>query len=372
MFWQNGGGHGPQLCPGGAERRGTAFKSPVPNVRKRGLRVLAGTLDIWRTNIANTYTAVNIHCVFSTKHREPVMVSDVRERLCPYMGGIARENQMKALGIGGTRDHVHLLLSLHPILAVSKAVQLIKGGSSAFTNEVLDLPQRFAWQEGYGAFRVSVSGIHAALEYFRRQEGHHRRQTFQEEYLAFLAKHGIEYDERYVWGSKLAPESSVPLGPGWDWATTVAGVETPAYSRTSLRDGRRRGGSAQSLGLSGLPPGRFRGPIGAGDNRQDLQALSRAPTKIIRGPSGDCRRWRRRTGRMAGEMPELWVPRRRPQAQTAGRLTRSPLTTSSCFPKSATTVVPSANVVAFTPAAGSSYFISSCSCRCPKRTKHKS
>jgi hypothetical protein len=92
-----------------------------------------------------------------------------------------------------------LLLSLHPTLSICKAIQLVKGGSSAFANETLGLARRFAWQEGYGAFSVSVSGIPDTLEYLNSQEEHHRTKTFQEEYLAFLRKHGIDYDERYVW-----------------------------------------------------------------------------------------------------------------------------------------------------------------------------
>ena len=100
----------------------------------------------------------------------------------------------------GTEDHVHTLLSLPATLAVAKAVQLIKGGSSKWVHDAYVDLRQFAWQEGYGAFSVNVSLIEETIRYIERQAEHHRRKTFQEEYIEFLKRHGIEYDERYVWG----------------------------------------------------------------------------------------------------------------------------------------------------------------------------
>ena len=150
--------------------------------------------------MSNTYTSLNYHIVFSTKKREPWLVPDIRERLWPYLGGIARENGMKALEIGGVADHVHLLLSIPASMALSKAVQLIKGGSSHWMKETFPKVTGFAWQDGYGAFTVSQSQLDAVREYIRNQEEHHRTKSFAEEYRAFLERHQVEFDERFLPG----------------------------------------------------------------------------------------------------------------------------------------------------------------------------
>ena len=123
----------------------------------------------------------------------------LRERLWPFMGGIARQNKMKALEIGGIEDHVHILLSLPSTMPVSKALQLIKGGSSKWVHETFPEHRLFAWQENYGAFSVSVSQLDAVAQYIRNQQEHHRKATFREEFVALLDKHAIPYDERYLW-----------------------------------------------------------------------------------------------------------------------------------------------------------------------------
>ena len=150
--------------------------------------------------MSNTYTSLNYHIVFSTKNREPWLKEDIRERLWPYLGGIARENGMKALEIGGVADHVHLLLSIPASMALSKAVQLIKGGSSHWMKETFPKVTGFAWQDGYGAFTVSQSQLDAVREYIRNQEEHHRTKSFAEEYRAFLERHHVEFDERFLLG----------------------------------------------------------------------------------------------------------------------------------------------------------------------------
>jgi putative transposase len=138
------------------------------------------------------------HCVFSTKERRRLISPELRDRLWPFLGGIARQNQMKAIEIGGVEDHVHILLSL-PAMAISQALQLIKGGSSKWIHESFPEHRLFAWQEEYGAFSVSVSQLDKTIEYIQGQEAHHRKMTFPEEFLALLKKHRIEYDERYLW-----------------------------------------------------------------------------------------------------------------------------------------------------------------------------
>lgn len=146
-----------------------------------------------------SYVSAYYHCVFSTKGRRRLITPRLRERLWPFLGGIARQNKVKAIEIGGVEDHVHLLLSLPSTMAISKAVQLVKGGSSKWVHENFPEHRSFSWHVKYGAFSVSVSLLDTIIEYIRSQEMHHRKMTFQEEFLALLKKHHIEYDERYLW-----------------------------------------------------------------------------------------------------------------------------------------------------------------------------
>lgn len=139
-----------------------------------------------------------MHCTFSTKERFPFINSELESRLWPYVGGIARENRMKALAIGGTADHLHLLLSLPATMSFAKAVQLVKGGASKWVHDTFPEYKKFAWQEGYGAFSVSASQVERTIAYIKNQKEHHRRKSFQEEFLELLDKHGIEYDSRYL------------------------------------------------------------------------------------------------------------------------------------------------------------------------------
>ena len=150
--------------------------------------------------MANTYTSLHYHLIFSTKNREPWIRQDIEQRIWEYMGGIARQNGMKALQVGGADDHVHLVVGIPATLAVSKALQLIKGGSCQWIHDTFPDLALFAWQDGYGAFTVSKSQLPDVIHYVAHQREHHRIRTFQEEYKTFLEKHGIEYDERYVWG----------------------------------------------------------------------------------------------------------------------------------------------------------------------------
>jgi putative transposase len=152
-----------------------------------------------RLNKAMSYVSSYFHCVFSTKERRRCITPRLRERLWPFLGGIARQNKMMAIEVGGVEDHVHILLSLPSTVAISKAVQLIKGGSSKWIHENFPDQREFAWQEEYGAFSVSVSLLDKTIDYIKNQEAHHKKMTFQEEFLMFLKKHRIEYDERYLW-----------------------------------------------------------------------------------------------------------------------------------------------------------------------------
>ena len=150
--------------------------------------------------MAHSYISIYVHYIFSTKNRQKIITPELEERLWPYLGGIARENKMKALAIGGVEDHAHVFLSLPSTLSISKAIQLVKGGSSTWVSKTFPEFKDFQWQEGYGAFSISISHIERTVNYIKNQKEHHKKATFQEEDLTILKKHGIEYDERYLLG----------------------------------------------------------------------------------------------------------------------------------------------------------------------------
>jgi putative transposase len=136
--------------------------------------------------------------VFSTKDRQNLIRQEIQPVLWSFFGGIARKNGFKALIVGGIENHVHTLLSLSATMPLAKALQLMKGASSRWMND--EHTRGFAWQEGYGAFTVGISQVQQTVRYIHGQAEHHRRRSFEEEFVAFLKKHRIEYDPKYVWG----------------------------------------------------------------------------------------------------------------------------------------------------------------------------
>ena len=149
--------------------------------------------------MSRTFLSLFTHIVFSTKGRERWIVPDLKPELHAYLGGLTRELKGKAYAVNGIEDHVHLLVSLPATVALADALRFLKSNSSKWVHEKWPQRSGFAWQLGYGAFSVSKSNIPEVAEYIHKQEQHHRRFTFQEEFLMLLRKHGIEYDERYVW-----------------------------------------------------------------------------------------------------------------------------------------------------------------------------
>jgi putative transposase len=150
--------------------------------------------------MANSYTSVNIHFVFSTKNRDNLIDKRMKSRLYEYLGGIAKEIKMVPLAIGGTNNHVHVLVSMPPVISPSKGIQLLKTNSSRWIHEEFPNKSGFSWQVGYSGFSVSPRQIQNVKNYINSQEEHHRLKTFEEEYVGFLKDSGIEYDEKYVWG----------------------------------------------------------------------------------------------------------------------------------------------------------------------------
>ncbi len=145
--------------------------------------------------MSHAFVKNHIHLVFGTKDRKAIITKEAQPELWSYMAGICRNQGMTAIAINGMEDHVHVLFHLPPIMALAKAIQLLKTNSSKWMNEH---GRRFAWQEGYGAFSVSHSNTPTVAKYIRNQEQHHRKMTFEEEYLTLLRKHGVEFDPKNV------------------------------------------------------------------------------------------------------------------------------------------------------------------------------
>ena len=147
--------------------------------------------------MSHTYFQNVMHVFFSTKDRRKMIPEDMRERLWSYTAGICRRQKIFVHAIGGMEDHIHLLLQFPATIAIADGVKKIKANSSGWMSDHIG---KFAWQEGYGAFSVSKPNIAAVLRYVQNQEKHHRRMTFEDEFIALLERHGIEYDPRYIFG----------------------------------------------------------------------------------------------------------------------------------------------------------------------------
>ena len=149
--------------------------------------------------MSHTYTKLLTHIIFSTKHRFPFIDPELGSRLFPYMGGIIRKLEGWPILINGIPDHVHILASLPPKLAVSDVLRTVKANSSLWIHEQFSSLEKFGWQTGFGAFSVSHRDLDIVRTYIANQEEHHRHITFQEEFLKLLKEYEIEYDERYIW-----------------------------------------------------------------------------------------------------------------------------------------------------------------------------
>ncbi|MBP9663910.1 MAG: IS200/IS605 family transposase [Pyrinomonadaceae bacterium] len=148
--------------------------------------------------MANTYSNLFYHLVFSTKGRRELIHRDIEERVWAYIGGIARKHGMTALQIGGIETHIHALVMAKPVHSPSEIAKYIKGDSSKWIHTEFPDLSAFAWQDGYGVFSVSKSNVPEVIEYIQGQREHHKLQTFEDEYVSMLRFNGIEYDERYL------------------------------------------------------------------------------------------------------------------------------------------------------------------------------
>src|SRR5205814_10307567 len=132
--------------------------------------------------MANTYTSLRYHFIFSTKNREPWLTPDIEQRIWAFIGGVARAHNMTALQIGGVEEHIHALVTAPATIAPAQIAQYLKGDSSKWIHEEFRSLRSFGWQDGYGAFTVSKSDIPAVIAYIQKQREHHSKRTFQSEY----------------------------------------------------------------------------------------------------------------------------------------------------------------------------------------------
>ncbi len=139
------------------------------------------------------------HIIFSTKNRRALITGDVEPELHAYLGGIIRELKGTALAINGVADHVHILAKTPKTIADSEVMRTLKANSSSWVKSKFPSLRDFAWQEGYGWFSVSRSNVDQVIGYIDGQKEHHRKVPFKEEFMTFLKRHEIEYDERFVW-----------------------------------------------------------------------------------------------------------------------------------------------------------------------------
>ena len=149
--------------------------------------------------MANTYTSLHYHVVFSTKNRYPWLTLEIEQRVWSFIGGVAREHKMTAIQVGGIEDHIHALVTAPPTICPSEIAKYLKGESSLWIHRQFSGLKSFSWQDGYAAFSVSKSNIQQVIQYIRNQREHHRKKTFREEYVALLRANGVDYDERYIW-----------------------------------------------------------------------------------------------------------------------------------------------------------------------------
>ena len=148
--------------------------------------------------MANSYTQIHIHFIFVVKYRERTIQIIWKDNLYKYITGIVQTQKHKLLAINGMPDHIHLLIGMRPHHSVSELIQDIKGCSSKWINDQKLANGKFEWQAGYGAFSYAASQINDVIHYINNQQKHHHQVTFHEEYILFLQKFKVDYDERYL------------------------------------------------------------------------------------------------------------------------------------------------------------------------------
>jgi REP element-mobilizing transposase RayT len=148
--------------------------------------------------MANTYHQIYLQTVFAVKYRNAVIDKTWKEKLFAVIGNLINETNCKTILVNGVEDHVHCFIGLKPVVSISELMKTVKAKSSKYINDHKLTPARFEWQDGYGVFSYSQSGVDAVYKYIQNQEAHHKKQTFRNEYLGFLKKFKVEYNEKYI------------------------------------------------------------------------------------------------------------------------------------------------------------------------------
>ena len=153
--------------------------------------------------MANTYTQIHLQFVFAVKYREAMIHKSWKEELHRYITGIVNNQDHKMICINSMPDHIHLFIGMRPHQSISEFMRVLKTYSSKWINEKKLVRGKFEWQGGYGAFSYGKSQIPDVVAYIENQEQHHQKKSFKEEYLEFLHKFQIDYDEKYIFGDLL-------------------------------------------------------------------------------------------------------------------------------------------------------------------------
>lgn len=148
--------------------------------------------------MANTYHQIYLQTVFAVKYRNAVIANEWKSQLFGVIGNLINETTCKTIIVNGVEDHVHCFIGLKPAVSVSELMKTVKAKSSKFINDHKLTKERFEWQDGYGVFSYNQSSVDNVYKYIQNQEAHHKKQTFREEYLDFLNKFKVDYDEQYI------------------------------------------------------------------------------------------------------------------------------------------------------------------------------
>jgi REP element-mobilizing transposase RayT len=148
--------------------------------------------------MSGTFSQIYIHYVFAVKGRQNLLQKPWREEVFQYISGIINGKNQKPIIVNGVADHVHVFVGLKPSMPISDLVRDIKNNSSNFINERKFIRGKFSWQEGYGVFSYAQSQVETVYQYIANQEEHHKKKSFKDEYIEFLNKYEVEYDEKYL------------------------------------------------------------------------------------------------------------------------------------------------------------------------------
>lgn len=148
--------------------------------------------------MSNTYTQIYVHYVFATKERCPLLQNKHQKQIYAYLVSKSKENECYVKAIGGTDDHIHMLISVSPKLSISELAKVLKGSTSHYINDLKLSPKHFEWQLGYGAFSVSQSSVGKVVDYIRTQPLHHSKVSFTDEFIELLKKYEVKFDKQYM------------------------------------------------------------------------------------------------------------------------------------------------------------------------------